>query len=309
MSVIGSDIRIGSAGPGGVREIGYSNFFVVGQTPWGIPNTYQISTSFGQWIRQYGGLSKLTTVAAGTTAETYSTETTNAVVQAYYAVKAYFEEKGPNGPGALYFCRVVATTAGPTAALKTFADLTTNNTTITSKWPGRDGGATLVTITNPSPTGGADYAQVIAEHVQSGIREIWELGSSLDAANISKKSELISIALPAGGQLPVTAARSKLNNGLGSTPATPDPYTATAPDHVGTVTTAGVKTGLQVFADQALGTGFVAIPGLYTAPARTGIAIYAAAYYRLGLLGAPSSLTLTTVVADLATNGRDLAYW
>src|SRR5262249_52488780 len=144
----------------------------------------------------------------------------------------------------------------------------------------------------------------------ANITEFMDVASALDAANWSKKSELVTIVLPAGGQLPVTAAASKLNNGATATPAFADPYSASDNDYVGTTTTAGVKTGLQVFNDQKLGTGMVGIPGKFSSTIRSGIATHVASFFRSGLLGAPSGLNLTTVVSDLSTtNGPDLSYW
>lgn len=307
MATIGSSITISAVGPGGTREIGFSNFFVVGQTPWGIDGAWTVCTSFQDFLRQFGGLNKIASVASGTTLSTYTTESSSSVTSPYYAVKAYFQEKQSNSPGVLYFCRAVASTSGPTAGSLTVSDGATHNTTITSKWKGMAGNDTQVTVTNPSPTAGTGYAQFKIYHPQANITEYWDIANANDAANASKKSQLVTIALPVGGQLPQTAATAKINTG---TPGTADTYAATDPDLVGTTTAAGVKTGLQVFNDQKLGSGFVAIPGKYTSTIRTGIATHCATYYRMGLLGAPSGLNLTTVVSDLSTtNGADLAYY
>lgn len=307
MAQLGVTATLQSVGPSSPPDIGYSNAFVNFQSPWGIPNVWQICASFQDYLRLYGGLNKLTTVASGTTADTYTVETTAAVVQAYYAVKAYFDEKLTGSPGVLYASRVIATSGGPTAASKTFNDGGANNTTITSKWPGRDGATTQITITNPSPRKGTGWALIFVNHPQSGIQEYWDIATAIDAANASKKSQLVTIALPAGGQLPSTAAASKLNSG---TPATADAYGATAADYVGTTTGAGVKTGLQVFNDQKLGLGMVMVPGQFSSTVRAGINTHCNSYYRHGLLGTPSALTLTTVVSDLSTQtGQRLSYW
>lgn len=307
MAQLGVSPTITSIGPSGNPDIAFSNAFAVFQSPWGTPNIWQICTSFQDFLRLYGGLNKLTTVQTGTTADIYSTETTAAVVQAYYAIKGYFDEKLTGSPGVLYASRVIATSAGPTAAQKLFPDASTNNTTITAKWPGRDGATVQVTITNPSPQKGTGWALIYVTHPQSNIQEWWNIATATDAANASKKSQLVTIALPSGGQLPVTVAASKLNSG---TPATADPYTATAADYIGTTTAAGVKTGLQVFNDQKLGSGFVIIPGQQSTTVRAGINTHCSSYYRHGILGTPAALTLTTVVSDLSTQtGQRLSYW
>jgi phage tail sheath protein FI len=373
MATIGPSIALSSIGPSGSPDVAYSNLFATFQSPWGVAGQFQICSSFADFTRLYGGLNRLTAVASGTTADTYTVENTDAVVQAYYAIKGYFDEKGNNSPGVLYACRSVASSSGPTSASKTFADSAgTNNTTITSKWPGRDGATTQITVINPSPrkgiftalagtlavtsgsaavtgtgtafvTGatwvgwgikiGLNYytilsvatatgltlasnavatetvavgavgnnttsAYIKAYHPQSNITEEWDVGTASDAALVSKNSQLIQVTLPAGGQLPVSAVASKLNSG---TSATADSYAATDADLVGTTTSAGVKTGLQVFNDQRLGTGFVSIPGKVSSTIRTGIKTHAETYYRQAIYGAAAGLTLTTAQTEFAS--------
>lgn len=370
MATIGPSIALSSIGPSGSPDVAYSNLFATFQSPWGVDGQFQICSSFADFTRLYGGLNKLTAVASGLTADTYTVEGTDAVVQAYYAIKGYFDEKGSNSPGVLYACRTTQTTSPPTAATKNFPDsVGSNNTVITSKWKGRDGATTQVTVINPSPrkgiftalagtlavtsgaaavtgtstafvTGatwvgwgikiGANYytilsvatatsltlasnavatetaavgavgnnttsAYVKAYHPASNITEEWDVSSAPDAATVSRNSQLINLTLPAGGQLPSSLTASKLNSG---TAATADAYAATAADLVGTVSSANVKTGLQVFSDQRLGTGFVAIPGNVSAAARTGIKTHCETYFRMGLLGPTAGLNLTTAQAE-----------
>jgi phage tail sheath protein FI len=377
MATIGPSISFSSVGPSGAPDIAYSNFYVAIQSPWGIDNAWQICSSFGDFLKLYGGLNKLASVASGTTADTFTTETDDDVVQAYYAVKGYFENKGQNSPGVLFVNRVIASSSGPTAATKTFADFAgTNNTTVTSKWKGIHGATTQITMINPSPrkgiltlqtgtvsvtsgsaavtgvgtsfaTGatwegygiqiGTEYYTILsvtnttsltltanatttwsgaafkvgaansafymkAYHPQSGILEEWDISSSADAADVSKRSQLVTVTLPAGGQFPVTASASKLNSG---TPPTADSYAATDSDYVGTTSAAGVKTGLQVFNDQRLGTGLVAIPGKTSSTVRTGIKSHCENYYRFGLYGPAASLTLTTAATEFASTASN----
>lgn len=372
MATLGPNVTFQSVGPSGAPDIAYSNAYMSFQSPWGVDGVYQICSSFADFLRLYGGLNKLTAVATGTTADTYTVETTDAVVQAYYAAQGYFLEKGNNSPGVLFACRTVATSSGPTAASKTFADSAgTNNTTVTAKWKGRDGGTVQATWINPSPRKGiltlqagtvavtsgsaavtgtttafvtgstwvgwgikigvnyytilsvasttaltlasnaiatetaaafsvgtnATYAYLKLNHPQSGIVEEWDIASAADASNVSKLSQLATVTLPAGGQLPVSATATKLNSGSA---ATADPYTASDADLVGATTAANVKTGLQVFNDQRLGTGMVMIPGKVSATIRSGIKTHCETYYRVGLLGPTAGLTLTTAQTEYA---------
>lgn len=372
MATIGPSPSLQSVGPAGNPDIAYSNAYAVFQSPWGVPNQPIICASFADFLRNYGGLSKLATVASGTTADVYTVETTDAVVQAYYAVKGYFDEKGANSPGVLFACRTIATSSGPTAASKTFADAAgSNNTTVVSKWHGIPGSTTQASWINPSPrrgiltlqtgtvavtsgtaavtgngtsfvTGttwvgwgikiGVNYYTILSVasgtaltlssnavatetvaifsvgnntttaylklvHPQAGITEEWDISTASDAANVSKLSQLATVTLPAGGQLPSTVTASKLASG---TVATADPYTASGADYVGTTSTAGVKTGLQVFNDQHLGTGMVIMPGRVGSTERVGIKTHVETYYRAGILGPSAGLTLTTAQTEYA---------
>src|SRR5262245_32489379 len=180
MAILGVNATLQSVGPSSPPDIGFSNGFTVFQSPWGIPNIWQTAASFQDFLRLYGGLNKLTTVQTGTTADIYSIESVAAVVQAYYAIKAFFDEKLNGSNGVLYCSRVIATSAGPTAASKLFPDASTNNTTITSKWPGRDGATTQITITNPSPRKGTGWALIFVNHPQSGIQEYWDIATYVD---------------------------------------------------------------------------------------------------------------------------------
>lgn len=384
MATIGPNLSLSSVGPAGSPDISFSNLYAVFQSPWGIDNKWQICSSFADFLRLYGGLSKLTAVASGLTADTYTTESTDAVVQAYYAIKGYFDEKGSNSPGVLFANRVIATSSGPTAASKTFADQAgANSTTVASRWKGRDGGTIQAYWINPSPrlgvftalagtlavtsgaavvtgtstaftTGstwvgwgiriGTNYYTILSVasatsltlaenanatetaatgavgtnttgaylnvyHPQSGLREEWDvLPTTASAADISKRSQLVTVTLPAGLQLPKTTAPGsagavKLNSG---TSATADPYTASDSDYVGTTSTAGVKTGLQVFNDQKLATGFVAIPGKVSSTIRSGIKTHVETYYRYGLLGPAAALNLTTASVEYANTASNL---
>lgn len=149
MATIGVATSVGSVGPSGTPDVSLGNFYVAGQTPWGVDGTYQKVTSFPMFVRLYGGLNKLSLVGSP---DTWTNETTDAVVQCYYNVKTYFAEKGPGSPGILYFSRVVKSSSGPAAATGSFNDVTAANpTTVTSKWKAAAGNTVAVTITNPDP--------------------------------------------------------------------------------------------------------------------------------------------------------------
>lgn len=306
MATVGVSVAASTVGPSGTPVVEYSNGFFVVQSPWGQPGVVKICDSFASFLRQFGGLNGLASVASGTTNETVSTVSTDSVVQGYYAVKGFFDEKGPTSPGVAYVVRVVKQSGGATAGLRAYNDGGANNTTITSKLPGHWGNATRVTITNSTT-----YVTIVVElRVGSTtvILERWKIANAADAADASRKSELVTIALPAGGQLPVTAAEGKLNGG---TPGTADAYDAADADLVGTTSAAGARTGLQCFNDFRLGTGRVAIPGKYSSTTRAGVNVHCAAtaYARMGMHGTATGLTLSTVASDLSTLSGENNYY
>lgn len=149
MAQIGVVTSVSSVGPQGTPDISEGNFFMAGQTPWGIDGAYQPCPSFPAFVRLYGGLNKL--VAVGSP-DIWTNETTDAVVHAYYNAKTYFAEKGQGSPGVLMFSRVVASSSGPTAATGSFNDVTgANPSTFTSKFKSNVGNTKTVQIQNPSP--------------------------------------------------------------------------------------------------------------------------------------------------------------
>jgi phage tail sheath protein FI len=254
-------------------------------------------TSFTDFLRKYGGLNRLSTLAADGSADTWAVETTDSVVQGYYAVKGYFDEKLGSPQGVAFICRTVKSSGGATAATRTFSDGAANNTTATSKWKGTPGGTTSVQVDNPSPDKGTGWAKLTVRNSQ-------------DCTNVSVKSELITVTLPAGGQLPQTSVAKKLGNG---TPGTADAYNATASDMIGTVDSSNNKTGLQAFSDFRYGLGFVAIPG-FTATGATAIAAglktHCETFFRTGLIGSSAGLNKSTVGADLGSTASNyLAYY
>jgi len=304
MATIGVSVATSTVGPSGTPVVAYSNAFFVVQSPWGQPGGIKTCDSFASYLRQFGGLNGMAAVAAGTTNDTVSTIATDSVVQGYYAVKGFFEEKGPTGPGVAYVVRVVKASSGATAGLRTYTD-GVGVTTITSKFSGHFGNATRVTITNNTTS-----ATIVVE-LRVGaitiIKESWKIANAADAADVSRKSELVTIALAATGALPSTAAEGKLNAG---TPGTADAYDAADADLVGTTSAAGARTGLQAFNDIRLGTGRCAIPGKYSATTRAGLNVHSANYYRFAMHGTATGLTQSTIVADLSTlSGENNGYF
>lgn len=305
MAQLGTVVTVGGVGPSGVPDAGEQNLFIVLQSPWGIPNVSTPVTSYSEFIRLFGADNKVTIGSP----DVWTKETDTDVIAGNEAVKGYFAEKENGSPGVAYVVRVIDTTTGPTAASRTFSDGGANNTTVTSKWPGSPGGTVTVAITNPSPARGSGYAQMVIEFPFLSISETWEIATAADAADASFKSQLVTITLPGGGQLPATAAAAKLDGG---TPATAETYDATTTDLVGTETGAGVKTGLSCFNNQELGSGYVCCPGKFDATIRTGLKTHAEAYNRHALYGTTSGLTLTTVASDksgLTSTYGQASYW
>lgn len=301
MATLGVSITTGSIGPTATPTIGYSNLYAVVVSPWGIDSKWVMCASFAQYVRNFGGITKLASLAADGTADTYSYETTAAVVQGYYAVKAYFDEKANNPNGVAFICRVVKSSSGATAATRNFNDGGANNTVVTAKWKGIMGSAVEVQIT-ASPNG-ATYKQFQFRQAKANITETWQISNATEAADVSRRSELVTIALPAGGQLPVAVTWAKLGNSPG-TAGTVDAYDATDADVVGTDNGLGTQTGLQVFNDARLGSGFVILPGKYSSTIRTGQKTHCETYYRMGLTGTASGLTASTVTGANAGSGN-----
>ena len=299
MAIIGVNGRLGSIGPSAFPTIGYSNGFFVIESPWGEANSTKICSSLSSFLRQFGGLNKMVTLAADGSADTWSTEADAGVVQGYYAIKGFFDNRGANANGVAYVVRVIETGGGaPTAASRTFTDGAANLTTVTAKWKG-DAGETITVEWTASPltTAALTYKRAIVTFSQAGMVEVYDIATAADASSASAQSELVTIALPAGGQLPSTASAAKLGNG---TLATADPYTATSTMMVGTTSAAGVRTGIQCFNEPRYGTGFVCAPNFFDATIRAGIKTHCETYYRFGLLGAASGKTLSTAASEFS---------
>ena len=307
MASIGVSVTKGSIGPGATPTIGYSNLFAVIQSPWGETNRWRMVTSFAEFASLYGGLSKLTTLAADGSTSTWGFETADTVKQGFYAVKGYFDNKGNNPNGVAFICRVAQSSSPPTAALHVFPDATVNNTTITAKWLGDPGEDNEVKVTTPSPIKGTGWTQIDVRHVQSGIQEQAQIATAADASSFNLNSKLVTIALPSGGQLPVTVATwTKLGNG---TPATADAYGASDANLVGTTTSAGLKSGLDVFADFRLGTGMVVIPGSVSSTVITGLKTHAEAYDRMYFIGTIAGKDKSNVAAQISSSSNNGAFY
>ncbi len=179
MATLGPDISFQSIGPASPPDIAFSNGYFVIQSPWGIDNAWQVCTSFAEFAKLYGATNRLAAVASGLTADTYTFETDDDVLQGFHGVKAYFEEKGANSPGVAFVCRVVATASGPTAASKTFADsVGTNNTTAVSRWKGLPGATTQMYVINPSPRRGILTLQAGTVAITSGVATVTGTGTA-----------------------------------------------------------------------------------------------------------------------------------
>lgn len=304
MAQLGAQISVGTVGPSNVPTIGYSNLYLVGHSPWGVANVATPCNSFAQFVRLFGGLNALTTLAADGSSDTWGTETSAKVRYAYYTAKAYFDEKGPNSPGILWFVRAVKSSGGPSAATRTFNDGGANNTTITSKWVGDPGEAIAITIANYT-----SYVLITVDFSVSGatvMRETWRIANSEDASNASLNSQMVTITLPAGGQLPAAVASAqKLGNGSA---ATADAYDAADSDFVGSVSSANVKTGIQCFNDLRLGTGFLSVAGNVSSTVRTGIKTHCANYKKIGLVPTASGKNLSNAATDISGVSGDELY-
>lgn len=304
MASIGVTATTGSIGPSAAPTIGYSNGFFVVQSPWGIDGQATMCSSFADFLRKFGGLNKLTTLAADGSTSTWGTETTDIVVQGYYAVNGFFDERGNNPNGVAWVNRVVKSSSGATAAVLTINDGAAHNTTITAKWKGAGGGDIEAKWTQTSPLKGSGTSQLDVRHVQAGITEQWQIANAADAANVSRDSELVIVALPSGGQLASdTSGYKKLGN---SAAGTADAYDATDSDIVGTVASDNSKTGIQAFNDFRLGTGLLAVPGKCSSTVNTGMKAHAEAYWRPFLVGSLSGKNKSNIAAQVSSLSSNL---
>lgn len=152
MATLGVQTTVGSVGPNSTPDLSTGNMFMVAQTPWGIDGVPQACSSMSVFQRLYGGLNKLLSVGTSAATEAWTFETNDVVVQAYYAAKCYYADKGPGSPGVLWMSRAIASSSGATAATGAFNDVTAANpTTITAKGKGSAGNTTRVVVANPSP--------------------------------------------------------------------------------------------------------------------------------------------------------------
>lgn len=186
MATLGVQTTVGSVGPSGIPDVSTGNMFMACQTPWGIDGVAQQCSSLSMFLRLYGGLNKLISVAASAANDAWTYETTDAVVQAYYNAKTYFAEKQQGSPGVLWVSRVIASTAGAVAATGSFNDVTAANpTTVAQKSKGSAGNTTRVTVQNPSPravyTTGAGTVSGT-----SGAAAVTGVGTAFTAASVGQ---------------------------------------------------------------------------------------------------------------------------
>ena len=308
MATLGVTVTTGSIGPSAVPTVGYSSGFFLVQTPWGVDNVVGVCSSFGDFLRLYGGLNALTTLGSddGVTPQVWGTITTDSVVQGFYAVKGFFDERLGAQNGVAYIERVLTSVAPPTAAFRTFASAGTA-TTVTSKWKGLAGGST--TVTGPATsTKGTSYRKWTFTHSQSGITEVVDLSlTGPEVADFNRRSQLVTVTMGDTIQTAV-ATTVKLGNG---TAGTADPFTANSTQYIGATSAAGVKTGLDVFTDKRLGSGLLCAPGQYGATLRVAMNTHATTYDRTAIISSPAGLVLNTIVADLATTltGNNTVYY
>ena len=264
-----------------------STFFVVGYSPWGPVGTPRTITSWAQYVRDFGGF-----------------DVNSYLDDAIYAFFNLFR-----GTQALV-CRVV----GDTPVLDTLslkdgsADAGINTLRVDAKYPSTRVDV-LVAIADGTET---NTFKLTARSVLLKKKEIYDNRAMSDAASlaeINQRSELIKVTDLAS----VTAAPNDNPRVLVETAlagGTDDFASITAADFIGT-DDGDVRTGLQAFNDEDLGTGQVAIPGITTDPTHAALIAHAEAYHRLALIDPPLASDLDAAIDVRTSYGtwHGAIYW
>lgn len=309
MGKIGSYVSVGADGAAGAAgPLDSSTAFFVIQSQWGIDNFPTVVTSPTDFAQKFGGpgdyLISIGPDASGSAGDVYGVDASGSTVQPYYAVEGYFTNKGATG-AAVIVRQLASGVAYTLASLSLSGSVTSANaTTITALQKGESEGVIQVSVTASLISTGKRFT---IYHPRKNITEVFDIVTAQDAASANSKSQLVSITLPASGEMPVsTTTARKLGNFVAGTR---DQHNAIPADMIGTISAAGVKTGLQAFTDRRWGPGMIAIPGFFDVATQAALLAHAdpaAGYGRLAHLGTTSGLTFSTV--QTAFPGGNSAY-
>lgn len=253
-----------------------STFFVVTYAPWGPVNTQRVVTSWQDYVRQYGGF-----------------DPNSFGDDALYAFFNIFPGK------TAIVNRIVGTT--PVKATKNLMDRAGTPVAtlrVDAKYP-----STRVDLKVKVEAGtNANSVKLTFRSVFLNRREVFDnvTLAAQSLTEVNQKSKLVDLtnlnsATAAPNNLPAIAAEASLTGG------TDDFSTINAGAYIGTDGGPGARTGLQVFNDEDLGTGQVAIPGITTDLVHAALIAHGEAFKRLALIDPPFGSDKQDV-ADIRAN-------
>lgn len=249
-----------------------STAFAVGYTPWGPVNIATVITSWAEFARTFGGFN----------------------VNSYLDDFAYIFFNHFGGKQ-LVVSRVVGANAA-NATVTLIKDAGGQNPIDTiivdAKYP-----STTVDITISVQAGTISQSRKLTiSSVLLGRTEVFDnfRNDATSIAALNEKSELVKLTFQNNGLPDITD--SVLASG-------DDDFAGlSASDYIGT-DNGTTKTGLQVFKDENLGTGQVAIPGITTDATHAALIAHAEAYNRLAFIDLPLGSSKTTAATKRALYG------
>jgi hypothetical protein len=260
-----------------------STFFAVGYCPWGPVNTPTTVTSWADFVRKFGGF-----------------DANSFLDDALYP----FFNQFPGGNAVV--CRVVGSSAAVgTLNLKDRSGGAGVNTLrADAKFP-----STRVDVKIEIADGSTvNTFRLIATSAFLGSREVYDnlTLAAADLTVVNQRSQLVKLtnlnsATAAPNNIPRVLASAVLAGGSDDFAGIDDG------DLVG-IDSEGTRTGLQVFNDENLGTGQVAVPGYSTDAIHTALAAHAGRNYRLALLDTNVGMSYDEV-STVAVSSNAAIYW
>jgi uncharacterized protein len=264
-----------------------STFFVVGYSAWGPVNTPTVVTGWADYVAQFGPF-----------------DANSFLDDAVYTFFNVFPGKQA------VICRVVgaAKTLGTLTLKDRSAGAGLDTLRVDAKYP-----STRVDILCTVENGtAANTVKLTFRSVLLKRKEIHDnvtVSNAASLARVTQESRLVSLvnlnsATAAPNNNPKVLAETALAAGG-------DDFAGlAAADYIG-ADDGVTRTGLQVFKDEQLGTGQVAIPGLTTTAIHAALVAHAEAYHRFALIDPPLASDKTAVATIRALHGtwHGAVYW
>jgi phage tail sheath protein FI len=287
VTVLVNDRLVGSP----VKRQPTSTAFVVGYAPWGPVNVPTLVTSWQDYVRQFGG------------------NDDNSFLDDFcHVFFNLFQGKQ------VYVCHVVGAAAA--VATLTFVDRAVapvNTLRVDGKYQ-----SPFIIKAKVEAGTQANTVKLTFRCDALGVVEVYD-NFKVDAASIefvNQKSKIVKLtnsnsATAAPSNLP---ALSSVVNGVVQERAlaggTGDFAGLAAADYIGT-DSGTTRTGLQVFKDEYLGTGQVAVPGITSDTVHAAITAHAEAYHRIGFIDPPLASDKQDVLDIRANYGTwyGALYW